>query len=215
MEKFTQAPVGLDIDQTVSSNSTAISKLMSDANRTNDILASAVNCTETSFFSGSGNSYTGSVPNANYGYGTFLVTVRGILRFVIAFSQTNALAINEYTGSAWRGWRELVSKNGVEYLTITPVTGIEIDSNRSNICGDHGVIAVTCHATQDLGNHAVFDFDKVSKTAERSSIFVIGTGQRWTVTGVAYCYLADHGVSINGITSGTYYHIYFPITKES
>ena len=35
MEKFTQAPVGLDIDQTVSSNSTAIANLNNDMGKTN------------------------------------------------------------------------------------------------------------------------------------------------------------------------------------
>lgn len=91
----------------VSSNSQAIAKVNSAENSTNDILASALACTETTFFYGTGASYTGSVPNEYYRYGTFIVNVRGTNRYIIASSPMNGIAINSYDSGSWKGWQEL------------------------------------------------------------------------------------------------------------
>lgn len=86
-------------------------KLNSGANSTNDILASALACTETKFFFGAGSNYTGSIPDVNYGYGTFIVNVRGANRYIIASSPTNKIAINSYDGDSWKGWQELATNS--------------------------------------------------------------------------------------------------------
>lgn len=102
----------------ISSNSSAIAKLDSNTNSTKDILASALTCEKTTLFNGSGSSYTGVVPgnSNNYKYGVFTVNVRDTRRFVIAQGANNETAVNVYSGSAWNGWQELVSKNDVNSL---------------------------------------------------------------------------------------------------
>lgn len=85
------------------------SNLNSLANTTNDILADAFSVNGTKFFNGSGNSYTGDVPNANYKYGIFTVMRRWSAYFVVAHSADNEIAINYYNGSSWQGWKQLTS----------------------------------------------------------------------------------------------------------
>ena len=95
-----------------------ISRLNSDANLTNDILVDAVNCSNSTFFYGSGTAYTGSVPNVNYEYGTFMVNVRRTSKYVIAQSASNDIAINVYESGAWIGWQELALNS-----KLTPIDG--------------------------------------------------------------------------------------------
>lgn len=94
------------------SNTTAIAKLDSNTNSTNDILADALTSNTTRFFSGTGSSYTGTVPNGNYKYGTFMVNIRYGTKTVLAQSANNDIAINTYDGSSWTGWQELATKSG-------------------------------------------------------------------------------------------------------
>lgn len=80
-------------------------------NLTNDILqdamAQAVNTIQ--FYRGSGSSYTGTVPHANFGYGSFIVMRRASLQImVLAISQSsnNGVAMNSsMDGATWVGWR--------------------------------------------------------------------------------------------------------------
>lgn len=78
---------------------------------TNDILASATAQAGGTVraYRGSGASYTGTVPNAYFGYGTFLVLSRASTSInVIALSSRpdDGFAINQYNGS-WQGWVEI------------------------------------------------------------------------------------------------------------
>lgn len=84
-----------------------IDELNSNTNLTNDILADALTSNKTKFFSGTGSSYTGTVPNGNYKYGTFMVNRRYGVKTVLAQSANNDIAINTYDGSTWTGWQEL------------------------------------------------------------------------------------------------------------
>ena len=101
------------IDTAVGANSQAIAKLDSNANSTNDILADAVSCTKTTFFNGSGGSYTGSVPDANYKWATFMVNVKASSRNVIAQAPQGTVAINSYGNGAWSGWQELATNSKI------------------------------------------------------------------------------------------------------
>ena len=100
-----------DIPNQIAANSTAIAKLDSNTNSTNDILADALTSNTTRFFSGTGSSYTGTVPNGNYKYGTFMVNRRYGTKTVLAQSANNDIAINTYDGSSWTGWQELATKS--------------------------------------------------------------------------------------------------------
>ena len=150
MEKFTQAPVGLDIDQTVSSNSTAITNLdnrtNSNTNATNDILADALITNTTKFFSGSGGSYTGSVPGGNYKYGTFMVNRRYGTKTVLAQSANNEIAINTYDGSSWTGWQELVTKSIESVQNVPFSTGTYYCSNSQTF----GSVTIPSYCIYDL-----------------------------------------------------------------
>ena len=78
---------------------------------TSDVLAEAAAMTTASvrFYRGSGDSYTGTLPSGgNYGYGSFIVFMRSAnIRQVIAVPIVPGygLALNEYDGSSWSGWK--------------------------------------------------------------------------------------------------------------
>ena len=105
------------VSSAIGTNSTAITNLDnrtdSNTNTTNDILADALITNKTKFFSGSGSSYTGSVPSGNYKYGTFMVNRRYGTKTVLAQSSNNDIAINTYDGGSWTGWQELATKSNL------------------------------------------------------------------------------------------------------
>ena len=94
-------------------------KINSNANSTNDILADALNCTESKFFNGSGGSYTGTVPSTNYKWATFMVNVKGTIKYVIAHAPENKIAINTYDNGAWQGWQELALNSSITFSNAT------------------------------------------------------------------------------------------------
>lgn len=98
-----------------------ITKVNSNANATRDIISDALACTETTFFWGVGSSYTGTLPNDYYKYGTFIVNVRGTNRYVIAHAEDDELAVNAYNGLSWSGWRELISLTNIALSSNTRV----------------------------------------------------------------------------------------------
>lgn len=100
----------------------AIQQLDSNANFTSDILSDALACTATKFFKGIGSNYTGTVPNNFYKYGTFMVTVRGEGRHIIAHAEDNSFAINTYDGLSWTGWRELIALTDITLSAPTRVS---------------------------------------------------------------------------------------------
>lgn len=118
----------------VSSNSTAIAKLDSNTNSTNDILADALTSNTTKFFSGSGSSYTGTVPNGNYKYGTFMVNRRYGTKTVLAQSANNDIAINTYDGSSWTGWQEL--ETAKKYSVASKTTSSIAPNNNGSVMID-------------------------------------------------------------------------------
>jgi hypothetical protein len=76
---------------------------------TTDILATAVaqEAVTTKAYKGAGASYTGTVPNVYFGYGTFLVLKRSLTSInVLALSSHtyDGIALNYYNGSSWTGW---------------------------------------------------------------------------------------------------------------
>jgi len=84
------------------------------AKYTNDILVDAMaQATDGTvrFYRGSGDNYTGTLPVANFKYGTFMVLRRGTYQImVIAISQSsnNGIAMNSsMDGSTWVGWRRI------------------------------------------------------------------------------------------------------------
>lgn len=80
---------------------------------TKDVLTDALNqeLYTTKVYSGSGSSYTGSLPDNNFKYGTFIVNRRGtssIAVIAIPESITVGLALNTVSsGNTWNGWRRL------------------------------------------------------------------------------------------------------------
>ena len=77
---------------------------------TNDVLASAMaQSTLVKFYRGNGASYTGTLPHANFAYGTFIVLRRAssqIMVLAISQSSNNGTAMNSSVdGSTWVGWR--------------------------------------------------------------------------------------------------------------
>ena len=121
------------IDTAVGSNSTAITNLSSvtnsNSNSTKDIIADALACTRTKFFYGAGANYTGTVPDANYKYGTFIVNVRGDDRHIIAQSGTGDFATNSYR-NGWSGWKVVAdaSKLGDISTLTTPNSENAVDA---------------------------------------------------------------------------------------
>lgn len=78
---------------------------------TTDILASATSQASGTVraYRGTGSTYTGTVPNSYFGYGSFLVLCRATTSIiVVGFSSrpTDGIAINYYNGS-WSGWSEV------------------------------------------------------------------------------------------------------------
>ncbi len=74
-----------------------------------DVLADALTMTGSAIrgFYGAGASYTGDLPESNYGYGAFLAIRRaGNSIFVLAIPNLPSLglALNRYDGSSWTGW---------------------------------------------------------------------------------------------------------------
>jgi hypothetical protein len=104
--KVLDASQGKILSDQIGTLNSNLEKLNSESNTTNDILVDALNVTGTKFFK-AGSSYTGSVPNSFYKYGTFEVFTRGTTKIVIAQSQAGEMAINTYYSSAWSGWNEL------------------------------------------------------------------------------------------------------------
>jgi len=80
---------------------------------TKDVLTDALSqpLYTTKVYSGSGSSYTGTLPDGNFRYGTFIVNRRGtssIAVIAIAESVTVGLALNTVSsGNTWNGWRRL------------------------------------------------------------------------------------------------------------
>ena len=72
---------------------------------TRDILVDALNVSNFGWFIGSGSSYSGNIPNANYGHGIFVVFNRLGDKNVIGFNGTYGIIINRYNGSSWTGWK--------------------------------------------------------------------------------------------------------------
>lgn len=119
MEKFTQAPVGLDIDQTVSSNSTAITninnKLLRNINNVSDTQLNALTTAGV---------YYGWIDNGSTcpakGQWSFIVVnspSSGYCSQVVISAQTRATLASRYLNNGtWGSWQELVSKNDVNSL---------------------------------------------------------------------------------------------------
>lgn len=76
---------------------------------TTDILATAVaqESGTAKAYRGTGASYTGTVPNVYFGYGTFLVLKRyatSINVLALSAHTYDGIALNFYNGSSWTGW---------------------------------------------------------------------------------------------------------------
>lgn len=95
---------------------------------TNDVLADALTLnTGAFFFRGNGSSYTGTVPDSNYKYGTFIVIRRNTTSAsVIALPESTSIGIayNTYSSGAWNGWQSVCPAGSVS-TTITP-TGFTV-----------------------------------------------------------------------------------------
>lgn len=126
--------IGAGSAAAVNSNSEAIAKLDSNTNSTNDILADALTSNTTRFFSGTGSSYTGTVPNGNYKYGTFMVNRRYGTKTVLAQSANNDIAINTYDGSTWTGWQEL--ETAKKYSVASKTTSSIAPNNNGSVMVD-------------------------------------------------------------------------------
>lgn len=120
------------IDTGVSTLSEQIGNVDSGSNTTNDILTSALSVTKSTFFNGSGSSYTGTVPSTNMRYGVFHVDVRSSRKFVTAIGTGGEIAVNVYDGTSWSGWQQ---------LAITPVVAYT-DTAFSINTNTYGVAAV-------------------------------------------------------------------------
>ena len=146
------------IDTAVGANSTAISKLDSNANSTTDILATALTCTKTAMFKGAGSSYTGSVPKQAMRYGTFFVNVIANDKFVLCQS-TAGVHYNSYSGNSWAGWKELATDENIKYqeitITLTSSTGRTISQN-AGLSG-YKLISATFVQNDDLYYTCVTD----------------------------------------------------------
>lgn len=88
---------------------------------TADILASALQTTKAKLFRGSGSSYTGTLPDNSFKWGTFSVEPYDNGRTVFALSDGHA-AINYYNGTAWTGWQQLELKSNIRSADITGTT---------------------------------------------------------------------------------------------
>lgn len=110
------------LQEQVTSLDSNISKVDSNVNVTYDILSDALACTATTFFCGIGSNYLGTVPSDYYKFGTFMVNVRSVNRYVIAHAEDDSFAVNVYNGSKWSGWRELIALTDITLSSSTRVS---------------------------------------------------------------------------------------------
>ena len=107
------------IDTALNTLNSNITRLNSENNMTNDILADALNVTRTTFFRASSlAAYTGNVPSDNFKVGSFIVNVRGTARHVTAVAANGNIATNIYSGSSWVGWKEITSNDLLGIVTV-------------------------------------------------------------------------------------------------
>ena len=141
MEKFTQAPVGLDIDQTVSSNSTAITninnKFLRNINNVSDTQLDALTTAGV---------YYGWIENGSTcpakGQWSFIVVnapSTGYCSQVVISAQTSATLASRYlSNGTWTAWTELAKKSGLDVIgesyTYTFAGGDKSYSASSVIC---------------------------------------------------------------------------------
>ena len=97
---------------------TLLSSNIYSGTTTNDILTDAKSIGGTKVFTGTGSSYTGTVPNINYKYGVFFCTKRGSSVHVVACSEYDEYATNTWTGSSWTGWKELALKSNIPNVNV-------------------------------------------------------------------------------------------------
>jgi len=180
----------------VTSQNQAIAKLDSNANETTDILASAVNCTKTTFFKTSGSSsYVGTLPSNDYKVSTFIVTIRGGGRLVTAVNSQGAIATNYYNGSSWNGWQELALKSdianiGTDRKKYVASLGAQANGFRSLIvnlpqCYTGKTVSVSSVIRTGSNNEYLSDFSIQDNLS--SGYFVLYTSSsEHTTTGLLY-----------------------------
>jgi hypothetical protein len=111
---------------------------------TKDILTDALNVQSGCMkcYKGTGSSYTGSVPNSNYGYGTFFVLNRySSSIWVMALSPVLAdgIAVNHYTGT-WSGWYKLYSLKSVTKTATLSYAGGTIGTRGAQVIWNSSAI---------------------------------------------------------------------------
>ena len=179
--KVGAVPSNASVQGQIDTLNNQVTQLNSNSNVTNDILTTAVSATRSSFYNGSGSSYTGNVPNSNYKYGIFIVNVRNTRKFVIAISTNNDVAICAYDGSSWTAWTELATNNKQTLTATTNASGqIISDIAFENIKSVNVASTVDyyCACRRSTAGKAVFfvfngSFQQVANTEVTLSVWTI------------------------------------------
>lgn len=124
---------------------------------------------------------------------------------------TPAAFIRGRAANGWTAW-ERVATSVKTAITATAGDNVVIDINRSYLCGDIAVIAITGHMTAASQSANLFTLDLPANMLQYESVFALTIGpSQWQVTKIGYAYLNPKAIvsSNNNILSGEYFHVYF------
>ena len=97
-------------------------------------------------------------------------------------------------------------------ITVTPGSNVVIDLNKSYLCGEIGIVAVTGHMTANSTSGTLLTLDLPANMLEIENVFPITIGEtQWSISRIGYGYNGGKTVvsKLNDILSGEYFHINF------
>lgn len=143
---------------------------------TYDVLSDALDIQRLTYFIGSGDSYTGSVPNNNLKYGGFIAGRRTNNRFVIGLSPAGDMYYTVYKGNSWTDW-EKVTRESDKYA-FTTATPTALNSSTYTSFPTDGYVKVVA-STQTSMYFSGYDYVKILDTivpAGQTQLFFVKQG---------------------------------------
>lgn len=197
---------------------------ISDPIPTNDVLADALLVTETTYFKGSGSSYTGTVPSNNFKYGVFCVVKRNDTSFIVHATSADGTSSNYYDGSAWGGWTPSTNELNAHLTPILITSDITFEDFVTNTTGtrfykigricilqiDVTIGPLTAQTVKVIGSFSVDDYKPaavscysdvyINETSEASGV-LMGRGAVSTTGNIG---IASNSARTNARVRGTF-----------
>ena len=160
--------------------------------------------------------YNDSVTDTPCSYGHGYVVHYGQNIRIVVFNMTDIAEFSAYsnnTGSSWSNWEMLALNSKITTktaITITPASNVVIDVNKSYLCGEIGVIAVTGHMTSNSLGAALFTMDLPANMLQYEQVFPIAiSSTQWSVGRLGYGYVGTKNIisRADDILSGEYFHV--------